>query len=270
MCLKFKLLVIAILLPVCTSAFAQNVVKGKVVDNNGSPVVGTRITIEATGESVSTDFNGNFEIEAEPGSKIVADCVGMQEKKAVLVDGIVITLTRTTIWNRKPNKYEGLISLQCGSVLNPSKIPSFGLMGGVVKQFGGYAKILLSADMVMGKVAECDVDASTSLFTDGIASDYWTTGKTFTAFCFVSGGLIARLGCPLYGYVGGGYCKLEHGAELCADESGDVHWASVNKISGLALDMGLMFKVGPITVNAGAGLPVGSDIFANFGLGFMF
>ena len=270
MCPSIKFLLIAALLPICTGALAQSVIKGKVVDKNGDPVVGTRITLVETGESVSTDFNGVFEIEAAPGSKIIADCVGMQEKKAVINDGVVITLTKTTVWNRKPNKYDVLINIQCAGVMNSNKTPSFGLMGGVAKQFGGYAKCLLSSDILSGRAVRCDVDATGAQFTEAVPNDYWTTGKTSTSFVYAAAGVMSRLGCPLYCYVGGGYYKLTNGAELYPDESGAVHWAAVKNIDGLALDLGLMLKIGPVTINAGVGIPSGFNSFANFGMGLMF
>lgn len=270
MCRRIKFLLIVALLPICTGALAQSVIRGKVVDKNGNPVVGTRITLADTGESVSTDFYGAFEIEAAPGSKIIADCVGMQEKKAVINDGAVITLTKTTAWNRKPNKYDVLVGLQCAGVMNSDKAPSFGLMGGVVKQFGGYAKCILSSDILSGRAVRCDVDATWTQFTDAVSKDYWTTGKTSTSFIYAAGGVMSRLGCPLYCYVGGGYYQLINGAELHPDESGTVHWAAVKKTDGLALDLGLMLKMGPVTINAGLGIPVGFNSFAIFGLGFSF
>src|SRR5699024_70044 len=47
------------------------VITGTVTDGNGVPLPGVNITIEGTSKGTSTDFDGNYEIEAEEGQKLV-------------------------------------------------------------------------------------------------------------------------------------------------------------------------------------------------------
>ncbi len=54
------LLVGALALMSASVAFAQSVVKGKVVDESGAPMVGASVVIPGTTQGVSTDFNGEF------------------------------------------------------------------------------------------------------------------------------------------------------------------------------------------------------------------
>lgn len=56
----------------------QNLVKGIVVDKNGSPLPGTTVTIQGVPGGSITDSDGNFSIKASVGDKIVVSFVGMQ------------------------------------------------------------------------------------------------------------------------------------------------------------------------------------------------
>ncbi|MBW8323248.1 MAG: TonB-dependent receptor [Prolixibacteraceae bacterium] len=58
----------------------QNLVKGTVVDKNGSPLPGTTVTIQGVSGGAITDSDGNFSIKASVGDKIVVSFVGMQSQ----------------------------------------------------------------------------------------------------------------------------------------------------------------------------------------------
>lgn len=56
------------------------VITGTVTDGNDVPLPGVNITIEGTSKGTSTDFDGNYEIEAEEGQKLVFSSVGFEDQ----------------------------------------------------------------------------------------------------------------------------------------------------------------------------------------------
>src|SRR5699024_8652718 len=55
-------------------------ITGTVKDGNGVPLPGVNITIEGTSKGTSTDFDGNYEIEAEEGQKLVFSSIGFEDQ----------------------------------------------------------------------------------------------------------------------------------------------------------------------------------------------
>ncbi len=58
----------------------DNLIKGKVTDNDGKPLPGATITIVGTTRGVITDTDGSYSIEAEPRDKLVFSFVGMESQ----------------------------------------------------------------------------------------------------------------------------------------------------------------------------------------------
>lgn len=70
-------LLVTVAMFVATAAFAQNVtVKGKVVDDAGYPLPGTGVLVEGTTSGTVTDIDGNFELTAQVGAKLVISSIG--------------------------------------------------------------------------------------------------------------------------------------------------------------------------------------------------
>ncbi|MCK0131638.1 SusC/RagA family TonB-linked outer membrane protein [Flavobacteriaceae bacterium F08102] len=72
----------------------QQRIKGKVVDNNGSPLPGVTVLIKGTSTGVETDFQGRFELAAKIGDVLSFSYVGFvtQTVKVVNTDAISIAL----------------------------------------------------------------------------------------------------------------------------------------------------------------------------------
>ena len=70
-----KLLIIKMFL-ISLFAFGQNKISGTVFDSGGLPLPGANVIIENTNKGVSTDFDGNFEIEAEQGQVLQFSFIG--------------------------------------------------------------------------------------------------------------------------------------------------------------------------------------------------
>ena len=70
----FVLLFLLCLLPL--GAWAQNVVKGTVNDETGSPVVGATVKVTGTSEGCITDLDCNFSIKASQNASLSVSYVG--------------------------------------------------------------------------------------------------------------------------------------------------------------------------------------------------
>jgi len=58
----------------------QNVIKGKVIDEEGAPLPGVTITIVGTTRGVITDVDGTYSIEAKPVDKLVFSFIGKESQ----------------------------------------------------------------------------------------------------------------------------------------------------------------------------------------------
>lgn len=58
-------------------ASAQSIVKGIVKDSSGEPIIGATIKVNGSKVGAVTDLDGNFSIDAAPGSTLTITYVGM-------------------------------------------------------------------------------------------------------------------------------------------------------------------------------------------------
>ena len=67
------------------SLYAQNLVKGTVVDETDLPLIGATVLIKGNSGGTITDIDGNYSINAKKGSTIVVSYIGYinPEKPAV-------------------------------------------------------------------------------------------------------------------------------------------------------------------------------------------
>ena len=57
-------------------AFAQNTLKGTVIDEAGEPIIGASVQVQGTKTGAVTDFNGNFSVEAASNATLIVSYVG--------------------------------------------------------------------------------------------------------------------------------------------------------------------------------------------------
>jgi len=80
------------------SGFSQSInVKGRVTDQTGQPVVGASVMVKGANLGVTTNANGDFEIQASPNSMLVVSSVGFTDQE-VKVNGnqfLNVTLNRS-------------------------------------------------------------------------------------------------------------------------------------------------------------------------------
>lgn len=144
---------------------------------------------------------------------------------------------------------------------SPMSPRSYGLMAGVVKRIGGYARFQSNfsskkkAFVVMGSAA-----------IEG-GGYMWRTGEGIVKTLRATAGTLIRVHKNIYPYAGIGYgCKNY----LYEDYSGD--WGLMKDLStsGLAIESGLVFKAGPVAISAGASSTMFKTISLDVGVGVIF
>lgn len=78
---KLKLLMIALLIGFVSTAWAQTSVSGVVTDGQGLPVPGVNVSVKGTSSGAATDFDGNYQINAETGNVIVFSYLGFKTQE---------------------------------------------------------------------------------------------------------------------------------------------------------------------------------------------
>lgn len=242
---------------------AQNVVTGTVVDRDGNPILGAKVEIVGSMESTITELDGTFSLTTQASAeKVRVFYGGMQTKVKKVEPDMVIILKETTLWNRKAEKYEWLISVQGAFPESGVKKSSLGLMLGRVKSLGWYVKGVYSPN----QSTEGDY---VSYPEDSDQTSYWTTGKDKRSFHAFTAGVMARLNSPIYAYLGVGYASRKVAWELadgCWFKNTDYSY------SGVALDYGLMLRIGMVALNGGILMSMadGCNLIGNFGIGITF
>lgn len=61
---------------ITTVAQQKSTIKGKVIDTNGEAVIGANIVVKGTTNGTTTDVDGNFSIDAQPGATLVITFIG--------------------------------------------------------------------------------------------------------------------------------------------------------------------------------------------------
>lgn len=256
-------LILCMLLVSVMYASAQNVVNGTVLDFEGNPIPGAKVEIVGSTESVITELDGTFRLEIQnPAKKVQVIYAGMQTKMQTIKPDMIIKLSKTNWWNVKPEKYNWLINVQGVFPESGMKNPSWGLMVGRVKTIGWYVKGIYSSGQ--------STDGDYVSYPEG--SDlisYWTTGKDKRSFYAATAGVLVRLGCPIYLYVGAGYANREVAWELA---DGTYAKNTEYSYSGLETDYGVMLKIGKFSVNGGVlmSLADGCEFTGNIGIGVCF
>ena len=76
--------IIALLLLVATSSFAQNAIKGKVSAKDGETLVGVNVAIKGTTRGTNTDANGTYKLDVPNGSTLVFSYIGYLTKEVAV------------------------------------------------------------------------------------------------------------------------------------------------------------------------------------------
>lgn len=238
-------------------------------DVNDDPCAVVRVSVPDAKEYT---FGGNIigEVIYRPGEAIVYMAQGStsisitSDKFGTMKYDFGLRLKEQTVY-KMVMKYDAAGVNKTRTLVMPvmgiGTANSYGVMVGVVKKFGGYAKAKYNFQDQKTD-GECTGEG-----LDGVGQQIWFSGNTVSSRLAVTGGLIFRLAKPLYFYVGGGY-----GYKKLAWETVDGQWFenSDETYSGIEAEGGLIFRMGNFALSAG----VQSNSFkyteATVGIGIMF
>ena len=93
-------------------AHAQNI-SGNITDESGVPLPGANVIIEGTSTGVSTDFDGNFQIQAQAGQVLQISFIGYTTENVTVGDQDVINISLQDRKSELKSKCTKRPSLQC-------------------------------------------------------------------------------------------------------------------------------------------------------------
>ncbi len=192
--MKKTLIIVLMLLSSLNMVVAQNELRGKVVDSDGKPIAGVRIT-DSKGENVTvSDMNGQFKFNtAEEIQRVKASYMGLGDASAKAKPGMVIKMGSNSWWNKKPEKYQWFVGPQV-VLTSEDGHPSFGLMVGRLKNWGWYVRGNFN-----GLISDCNEHYDDTPIFDG--------RKPIVRHWSATAGVIRRLGCPIHLYLGAGFTQ---------------------------------------------------------------
>ncbi len=128
-------------------------------------------------------------------------------------------------------------------VMGIGKVPSYGIMLGIVKKWGAYAKVMHSFNSVSTDLT-CDESGN----MNGESQKGWFTGEKDSSRFSITGGVMYRVALPVYFYLGAGY-----GYKKLAWETEGGNWAEVSDHStkGLESEVGVIFRIKNFAMSAG-------------------
>ncbi|MBC7626615.1 SusC/RagA family TonB-linked outer membrane protein, partial [Ferruginibacter sp.] len=94
-----KLLFISCIMFLALASFAQKIIKGKVTDENGSPIVGVSVIEKTSKKGTQTDQQGNYSIAVSPSAKtLVFSSIGIKSSSENIIgkETVNVTLERST------------------------------------------------------------------------------------------------------------------------------------------------------------------------------
>lgn len=238
-----KLLMLGLIFFASTALLhSQNMLKGKVVDRQGNPISGAKVENANGKEQTTTDMKGNFTLETTlPVKKVDVHYMGLNTAHKKAKQDIVVKMSQTTWWNKRPNKYKWLVGLDMVVPDNEGFNPAFGFMIGRVKTIGWYVK---------GVYHKAETNDDDFVFRDGdyVYANEWFTGEKKSGYWSAVAGVLVRLGCPFHFYAGVGYVDRQVAWE---GASGKFYEYEEDSYDGLAVDAGIMLDIERVFLNAG-------------------
>lgn len=89
----FKKSVLSLMFLLGSFSFAQQSVGGNIVDPAGVPLPGVNVVIKGTNTGTSTDFDGNFTIEASETDVLIFSFVGFKDQEAAVGDNTSFSIS---------------------------------------------------------------------------------------------------------------------------------------------------------------------------------
>ena len=132
-----KLILTTIFIFSLATIMAQQNIVGTVTDTNGNPLPAVSVVVQGTADGVSTDFDGQFSLQAQFGESLVFSSLGFQTQ--------VIEINRANI---------DITLLESTSELDEVVVIGYGSM--IKKQATGAVAVLSDSDFNSGKIVSSD------------------------------------------------------------------------------------------------------------------
>lgn len=254
-------------------SLAQETVTGVVVDKKGNPLPGVRIEVPGTSDQAISDLDGSFTLfRSDPSKKkVYATYAGMNPRKVKIKDGMRIKMKEYNWWTQKPDEWNWMVNAIFAVPNYAAREmfdPAYGLMIGRMKNYGFYVKGITNT--FSRNIDERD--SSMIGFIDKQKSTYWSA----------TGGIIARLGCPIHLYAGVGYAEYSH---LIRGVNGDWHKFSEASYDNFVIDCGFILRIKRVDISLGWCFAPRNEVYrkynwlndehrpmgsGNFGIGYLF
>lgn len=151
------------------SIWAQEQVSGTVTDENGAPLPGATVLVEETNQGTTTDFDGNYQINAAQGQTLVFSYVGYESQSVA-----VGTSSSINMQLQAANELEGVVVTALGIEREAKSL------GYAVSKIGNDELEQKAqgdiARLLRGKAAGLNITASTGL--SGSSSNITIRGNT--------------------------------------------------------------------------------------------
>ena len=226
-------------------------IKGVVVDDSGTPLMGVVVQDPVSGLTATTDMNGSFQLNVTEGTEIQIALLGFYSAKAKAKPDMQVRLR-----NKKGSASDEwkMFILANGQTAFPFS-PAVGLTLGVVKRFGWYLNAMMGLGFHYRHKDVVDRNMQLHISDFPYAETPFYTGKRSDQLLSVTTGFVARLGgVPLYSYIGAGY-----GYKSVTYETKSHVWLAksngpANDLSPLhsfCLEAGLMGDIKGFAISAG-------------------
>ncbi len=134
-------------------AFAQQMtVKGLVKDTTGEPIIGANVVVKGTTNGTITDFDGNFQLNANKGDIIVISFIGYQSQEVPAAPSLNILLKDDS------QMLQDVVVIGYGTV---KKNDATGSVTAIKAEEKNKGLTVSPQDMIAGKVAGVNVATST-------------------------------------------------------------------------------------------------------------
>ena len=242
-------------------------ISGAVVDDVGMPIIGVKIVAE-TGEKTTTNFDGLFQLDVEPGVVIYLSLDGFKSHAlyAQPYNLIVLQNKNSKIRHKAadPSMPQEMFVLLNGMSSFPFS-PAIGVTFGMVREQGWYVNLMSGFGF---KFAYAGMYSYGSDFLSNVRPFF--TGESSQQFLSVTAGGVTHFGLsPVYMYYGGGY-----GFKSVTYKTNNDKWlafvtypyANYSPLHSVALETGLMCKIKGVAISAGYECLVGFGPYEIYGV----
>lgn len=266
--MKHKLTYALFLLLLPLNLLAQKASNVQVLQSGQNIVITYSLNQQADVSLRVTANNGKTRIPATHLSGDIGKRVTAGDNKRIIWDvlaetdgdfkqqGVVFEVVARPVWKT-------FILADGGYSFKPQQW-SAGIMLGMVKQAGWY--VHARSNFMFTKPYSNDVITETN------RDEYFVNGNKRTTEWLVDAGLLVRLGCPLYLYLGAGYGERKVYWQLINETSDEQQYLlyQPNSTTGVSAEAGLMFSIKGFTMELGVNTINFKYMELQAGIGWMF